>query len=155
LPATESEDLPLAVQGRKEMPMQWRKSPQELTDLFASVMPGPPAAQRKMFGYPAGFVNGNMFMGLFQDDMILRLPESHREEFLKLDGAKIFEPMPGRPMREYVAVPPRVMTNRKELVSWVSRALEYGASLKPKSRTNKPKKARTKAKRSAPSKKKK
>ncbi len=111
--------------------MQWRKSPQELTDLFASVMPGPPAAQRKMFGYPAGFVNGNMFMGLFQDDMILRLPESHREEFLKLDGAKIFEPMPGRPMREYVAVPPRVMTNRKELVSWVSRALEYGASLKP------------------------
>src|SRR6266481_3930164 len=60
------------------MPMQWRKSPQELIDLFQSVMPGPPAAQRKMFGYPAGFVNGNMFMGLFQDDMILRLPESRR-----------------------------------------------------------------------------
>jgi TfoX/Sxy family transcriptional regulator of competence genes len=108
-----------------------------------------------MFGYPAGFVNGNMFMGLFQDDMILRLPESQRQEFLKVDGAKIFEPMPGRPMREYVAVPPRVMANQKELASWVSRALEYGASLKPKSQTKKPKKAGTKAKRSAPSKKKK
>jgi TfoX/Sxy family transcriptional regulator of competence genes len=96
-----------------------------------------------------------MFMSLFQDDMILRLLESYREEFLKLDGAKIFEPMPGRPMGEYVAVPPRVMANRKELVSWVSRALEYGASLKPKSRPNKPKKARTKAKRPSPSKKKK
>src|SRR6267378_2365897 len=140
---------------REEMPMQWRKSPQELMDLFAHVMPGPPAVQRKMFGYPAGFINGNMFMGLFQDDMILRLSENLREEFLNVDGAKIFEPMPGRPMREYIAVPPRVMTNKKELASWVSRALEYGASLKPKSQTKKPKKAGTKAKRSAPSKKKK
>ena len=118
-------------------------------------MPGPPAAQRKMFGYPAGFVNGNMFMGLFQDDMILRLPESGRQALLKVDGAKIFEPMPGRPMREYVAVPPRVIANQKELTSWVSRAFEYGASLKPKSKTSKPKKARTKPKRSAPSKKRK
>jgi TfoX/Sxy family transcriptional regulator of competence genes len=105
-----------------------------------------------MFGYPAGFINGNMFMGLFQEDMILRLSESYRAEFLKVDGAKIFEPMPGRPMREYVAVPSRVIANKKELGSWVSRALEYGASLKPKS--SKPKKAGTKAKGSAPSKKK-
>jgi len=135
--------------------MQWRKSPQELIDLFVSVMPGPPAVQRKMFGYPAGFINGNMFMGLFQDDMILRLPENLREEFLKIDGAKIFEPMPGRPMLEYVAVPPGVIANRRELASWISRALEYGASLKPKSPSSTPKKAATKAKRSASSKKKK
>ena len=126
--------------------MQWRKSPQELIDLFASVVPGPPAVQRRMFGYPAGFINGNMFMGLFQDDMVLRLPESLREEFLKRDGAKIFEPMPGRPMREYVTVPPRLMANKKELASWVSRALEYGEFLKPKSGTGKPKKAGAMAK---------
>jgi TfoX/Sxy family transcriptional regulator of competence genes len=134
--------------------MPWRKSPQTLIDLFASVVPGSPAVQRKMFGYPAVFINGNMFMSLFQDDMILRLLESYREEFLKLDGAKIFEPMPGRPMREYVAVPPSVMANHKELAWWVSRALECGASLKPKSRTNKPMKTGAKTKRSARSKKK-
>jgi TfoX/Sxy family transcriptional regulator of competence genes len=141
--------------GGVEMPMQWRNSPQELMDLFANVMPDPPAVQRKMFGYPAGFVNGNMFMGLFQNDMILRLPESHRQEFLKVDGAKIFEPMPGRPMREYVAVPQRLMADEKKLASWVSRALEFGASLKPKSGTIKPKKAAAKTKRPASSKKKK
>ena len=137
------------------MPMQWRKSPQKLIDLFTNVMPGPPAVQRNMFGYPAGFINGNMFMGLFQDNMILRLSEGLREEFLKVEGAKLFEPMPGRPMREYIAVPPRVMENKKELASWISKALEYGESLKPKSRSGKPKKAATKAKRSARSKKKK
>jgi TfoX/Sxy family transcriptional regulator of competence genes len=139
----------------EEMGMQWRKSPQQLIDLFVSVIPDPPAVQRKMFGYPAGFVNGNMFMSLFQDDLILRLPESLREEFLKVDGAKIFEPMPGRPMREYVAVPPHVMADKKKLASWVSRALDYGASLKPKSRASNPKKAGTKVNRPVSTKKKK
>jgi TfoX/Sxy family transcriptional regulator of competence genes len=137
------------------MGMQWRKSSQQLIDLFVSVIPDPPAVQRKMFGYPAAFVNGNMFMSLFQDDMILRLPESLREEFLKVDGAKIFEPMPGRPMREYVAVPPQVMADKKKLASWVSRALDYGTSLKPKFRTSKAKKAATKSTRPVSTKKKK
>ena len=133
--------------------MQLRKSPQPLIDLFAGVVPGPPVVQRKMFGYPAGFINGNLFMSLFQDDMILRLSEGHRTELLKMNGAKIFEPMPSRPMREYVAIPPSVMANKKELVAWVSRALEYGESLKPKS--SKPKKTVAKAKRTVFTKKKK
>ena len=58
--------------------MKWQTSSQGLVDLFDSVMPGPPAMQRKMFGYAAGFVNGNMFMGLFQESMILRLPTGPR-----------------------------------------------------------------------------
>jgi TfoX/Sxy family transcriptional regulator of competence genes len=135
--------------------MQWQKSSQELIDLFGSLMPGAPAVQRKMFGYPAGFINGNMFMGLFQDSMILRLPENFREEFMSAYGAKLFEPMPGRPMREYVAVPSSVMANKKELASWISRAFDYGGSLKPKSKTGKSKKAASKEKPARSSKKKK
>ena len=126
--------------------MKWQKSSQGLIDFFDTVMPGPPAVQRKMFGYPAGFVNGNMFMGLFQESMILRLPEGPREEFLIVHNAKIFEPMPGRPMREYVAVPPPVLRDRKELTAWVAKAFGYGASLKPKSSAAKPKKTPSKPK---------
>jgi TfoX/Sxy family transcriptional regulator of competence genes len=126
--------------------MKWQKSSQGLIDLFESVMPGPPAVQRKMFGYPAGFVNGNMFMGLFQESMILRLPTGPREEFLKVHNAKIFEPMAGRPMPEYAAVPQSVMRDKKELTSWVARAFEYGTSLKPKSPAAKPKKSPSKLK---------
>ena len=121
--------------------MKWQKSPQELIDLFVRVMPGLPAVQRQMFGYPAGFINGNMFMGLFQNDMILRLPETEREEFLKIDGARIFEPMAGRPMREYVAVPARLMKDHKRLGLWVSRSRDYGASLEPKPSAKKSKTA--------------
>ena len=126
--------------------MKWQKSSQWLVDLFESMMPGPPAVQRKMFGYPAGFVNGNMFMGLFQESMILRLSTGPREEFLKVHDARIFEPMAGRPMREYVSVPQPLMRDTKELASWVAKALEYGASLKPKSSAAKPKKTPAKSK---------
>jgi TfoX/Sxy family transcriptional regulator of competence genes len=125
-------DVSLLFSPEKEKSMKWRKSPQDLVDFFASVMPGPPVVQRKMFGYPTGFINGNMFMSLFQDEMILRLPEKQRQELLKQDGARIFEPMPGRPMREYVSVPSHLMADGKALASWVLRSLEYGSSLKPK-----------------------
>lgn len=111
--------------------MKWRKPSEELIKLFEEVTPGPPAIAKKMFGFPAAFVNGNMFMGLHQEDMILRLPEGSRAELLKLN-ARIFEPMPGRPMREYVIVPPSLLRDRNKLSSWVQKALEYGSSLPPK-----------------------
>ena len=126
--------------------MKWQKSSPALIELFESVFPGPPATQRKMFGYPAGFVNGNMFMGLFQESLILRLPAGPREEFLKDHNATIFEPMAGRPMREYVGVPQTVVQNKKELGAWVAKAFAYGASLKPKSAGAKPNKTSSKPK---------
>ena len=108
-------------------------SPPWLIQTFEEVFPGPPAVARKMFGYPAAFVNGNMFSGLFQDQLILRLPEESRKELLAVPGAKPFEPMPGRAMREYVVAPPALFEDRKRLSSWVGKALAYGASLPPKS----------------------
>ena len=43
---------------------------------FAKVVPdGPGITLKPMFGQMSGFVNGNMFMGIFGDELILRLPE--------------------------------------------------------------------------------
>jgi len=116
--------------------MKWRKPSEELIKLFEAVTPGPPATPKKMFGFPAAFVNGNMFMGLHQEDMILRLPGGSRAELLKMN-ARIFEPMPGRPMREYVVVPASLLRDRNKLSSWAQKALEYGSSLPPKARKKK------------------
>jgi TfoX/Sxy family transcriptional regulator of competence genes len=112
--------------------MKWRKSSQQLIDTFQAVAPSPPAMLRKMFGYPAAFINGNMFMGLFEENMILRLPESDRTEMMKIKGARIFEPMPGRQMREYVVVPAALVDSHEALRPWIARALQYGETLKPK-----------------------
>lgn len=112
--------------------MKLRKSPAELVATFDDVMPGPPATKRKMFGFPAGFVNGNMFMGLFEESMILRLPPELREELIQLHGAKPFAPMAGRVMKEYVALPESLVRDREKLSAWVARALVHGESLEPK-----------------------
>jgi len=112
--------------------MKLRKSPQELVATFDEVMPGPPATKRKMFGFPAGFVNGNMFMGLFEDSMILRLPAESRDELTRLHAGKPFAPMAGRVMKEYVVLPESILRDRQQLSSWVRKALVYGESLVPK-----------------------
>ncbi len=112
--------------------MKWQKSPEELATTFESVMPGPPAVMRKMFGFPAGFIHRNIFMGLHQENMILRLSEESRTELLAIEGAKLFQPMPGQPMREYVVVPMSIVQDRERLSQWISKALEHATSLKPK-----------------------
>jgi TfoX/Sxy family transcriptional regulator of competence genes len=117
--------------------MEFRKSPQKLIETFGAAMPAAPAERRLMFGYPAGFVNGNMFMGLFGDVMHLRLPDELRIELTKLGGAP-FEPMPGRPMREYVVVPESLLKSSSKLASWVDKALRHTMSLPPKKKKAKP-----------------
>jgi hypothetical protein len=113
--------------------MKWRKSPESLVRAFDAALPDEPAVERKlMFGYPAGFVNGNMFCGLHQENVVLRLDDEGRATLLEHDGAAIFEPMPGRPMREYVVAPPDVVGSKKELGAWMKHALTYVATLPAK-----------------------
>jgi TfoX/Sxy family transcriptional regulator of competence genes len=111
--------------------MEFRKSPQELIAAFEAAMPGAPAVKRPMFGYPAGFVNGNMFIGVFADKMFVRLPEDSRAELMGIGGTT-FEPMPGRPMRDYVVIPPTIIAKPAELKEWAAKALRYGSSLPTK-----------------------
>ena len=113
--------------------MKWQKSPEALVQQFAGLVPEDPrVGRRQMFGYPCAVVNGHLFMGLHQDSMILRLSDDDRAEFLALRGAGPFEPMPGRPMREYVVVPPGMLSRTAALSGWIRRALGYARSLPPK-----------------------
>lgn len=85
-----------------------------------------------MFGYPAAFANGHLFAGLHQEDCILRLSEPARERAMREHGARPFEPMPGRRMREYVALPETLLRDRAALTAWLARSLRYVRSLPPR-----------------------
>lgn len=100
----------------------------------------PEAKPRKMFGYPCAFINGQMFVGVFQDKLMLRLSEEDRARFLKLPGAKLFEPLPGRPMREYVELTQAILDSKAECKRWLKRGLAYTQSLPPKVKKPKTKK---------------
>lgn len=85
---------------------------------------------RPMFGSVAAFAGGQMFMGLFADELFFRLGEADRQ-LLQAAGGGPFEPMPGRPMREYVTL--LDWQARTEMVrEWAGRSLDYALSLPPK-----------------------
>ncbi len=84
-----------------------------------------------MFGYPCCFANGNMFMGLHEQRFILRLPPGQHAELLAAGGSQ-FEPVAGRPMRGYAALPAAVVADRDALKAWVDRAFTHALSLPPK-----------------------
>ena len=118
--------------------MKWIKPSQQLADTFEHLVPVAAGVEkRKMFGYPCSFVKGNMFMGLFQESMILRLSEKDREAFLKLEQARQFEPMPGRTMKEYVVVPPYMLKDTSTLKKWIGKSLDYASGLPPKKKKKK------------------
>jgi len=113
--------------------MKWKKSPPELIDKFTEAMLMLPDAEvRQMFGYPAAFANKNMFACLFEENMIIRLPEADRLVLQEQEGAGPFEPMPGHRMKEYVTVPPAMIDQPAELGEWLARSFAYAASLPPK-----------------------
>ena len=112
---------------------KWRKPSQSLIDLFMSAIPQQPEIEhRKMFGFPAAFVNGNMFAGLHQEDFMVRLSEDDRAEAGRLWGVGPFEPEPGKAMREYISLPETVRADASLLTEWIARSLEYVGAMPPK-----------------------
>jgi TfoX/Sxy family transcriptional regulator of competence genes len=119
---------------RKASPVRkWGPASDAWLKVFGEVSAGL-GESRKMFGYPCAFVNGNMFAGLHEAGLILRLSEFERETFLKLKGASQFEPMPGRFMREYVVAPADMAGHPGIVTKWISKAYAYGSSLPAKVR---------------------
>jgi TfoX/Sxy family transcriptional regulator of competence genes len=86
-------------------PMKMPKPSEDAKAAFAQVVPDEPAVTIKpMFGQMSAFVNGNMFCGIFGEELMVRLPEDEIEK-VKKQGGRDFEPMPGHKMGGYVVVP--------------------------------------------------
>jgi hypothetical protein len=108
------------------------KSPPELVERFGAVLSRyPEADRRKMFGYPAAFVGGNMATGLFADKWVVRLPDAEIEP-AKAGGAGPFEPMPGKPMKAFVVIPAGDVDDDAAVAAWVERGIAHARSMPPK-----------------------
>ncbi len=102
-------------------------------EFFKSILPDDARITiRPMFGNISAFVNGNMFAGLFGNDLFVRLSDESRKELLEKKGASLLEPMKGKPMKEYVIIP-KTWRNQQETVRlWVARSLDLTSKLPPK-----------------------
>jgi TfoX/Sxy family transcriptional regulator of competence genes len=85
-----------------------------------------------MFGNISAFVNGNMFAGLFGNDIFVRLSNENRQELLTENGTSYLEPMEGKPMKEYVVIPKAWRNNPETIRLWLSRSLDSASRLPPK-----------------------
>jgi TfoX/Sxy family transcriptional regulator of competence genes len=111
----------------------FEKSPPELIARFdVAATRHPDAVRRKMFGYPALFVGGNLVTGLFADGWMIRLDPDSLAELLALPGAGPFAPMPGRTMKGYGMLPPAVVADDDALDAWLGRAIAFGKTLPAK-----------------------
>jgi TfoX/Sxy family transcriptional regulator of competence genes len=143
--------------GEEAVMPSWSKISPEQATRFAAALPDEPALERRsMFGCPIAVVNGNMFTGVHSDEINVRLSEADRAQFLAdYKGARIFSPMKGMEMKEYVVVPAAVAQDAKVLAAWIRKGFAFAASLPPKKA--KPKKVKAgaapaKAKSAAPAK---
>ncbi len=128
--------------AKRAMP-KWRPAPAALIERFTRASADlAKIERRKMFGYPAIFLNGNMVAGLFQDQMIVRLSEKDRETLAAIPGAARFEPMPGRPMREYMVLPASIVDAPAKTREWLDRARGFVATVPPKASAKRTKKKR-------------
>ncbi|TMG68776.1 MAG: TfoX/Sxy family protein [Chloroflexi bacterium] len=106
--------------------MKMPKPSEEAKAALARVVPDEPAVTLKpMFGQLSGFVNGNMFCGIFGEDLFVRLPEDEIA-VVKKQGGRDFEPMAGHKMGGYVIVPGD--WRAKPPTALIKRALEVTAT---------------------------
>src|SRR6202022_1863580 len=104
---------------------------------FQKLVPAEPAVTtRPMFGNLAGFVNGNMFCGLFGEDLFVRVSEDDQAKVRK-QGGRAFEPMAGRAMTGYVLVPAGWQKKPDATRAWIVTALSWSRALPPKASAKK------------------
>jgi TfoX/Sxy family transcriptional regulator of competence genes len=113
--------------------MEWKKAPTELVDFIENKMKKLNCDYKKMFGYPAYFINGNMFVGVHGDKLFLRLSTADMDYIMKnCNEVTAFEPMPGRAMKGYVVLPRAIYSDNNLFNTWLDKSMTYVSSLPAK-----------------------
>jgi TfoX/Sxy family transcriptional regulator of competence genes len=86
---------------------------------------------KKMFGGVCHLLNGNMFCGVYQDFLILRLGPDQAGEALQMSAVRPFD-ITGKPMKGWVMVAQDGFHSDNDLKQWLLKARNFAAALPPK-----------------------
>ena len=87
-------------------------------------------SERKMFGGLCLMVHGNMFAGIIDDELMLRVGPA-ADELLARPGTRVMD-FTGRPMKGYLYVEPSAFSTAQDLSDWLGHALGFVEQLPPK-----------------------
>jgi hypothetical protein len=94
----------------------------ERFDRLAETFVARGATRSQMFGMPVLKAGDKVFAGTFGDAMTFKLGPDDLERARALGGVESFEPMKGRPMKEWVLVP---LSHAKRWSDLAERAFTY------------------------------
>jgi TfoX/Sxy family transcriptional regulator of competence genes len=101
-----------------------------------------PVRQKNMFGTSAWFLESNdvMFAGAWGESIMVRVGRERTSELIKSGNAEPFDPMGGKPMREYVLLNADRIAEDDDLISWLDEASQFTGTLPPKQKKSRNKK---------------
>lgn len=88
-------------------------------------------AEKKMFGGLAVLLGGNMAVGIYGDDLLVRTDPGQQDMLLAEPGTRPFD-MTGRPMKGWIVVDASMCAEDDDLRRWVARGVDHARSLPPK-----------------------
>ena len=110
--------------------MQMPKHSDEDKARFRSLISDAPGVEVKpTFGSVGEFVNGNMYAGLFGEDVGVKLDAAGMAELEEVPGSGPFGPAE-RPMNGWLSLPPDLSDD--QMSAWTDRARDHIATLPPK-----------------------
>lgn len=100
-----------------------------------------PVRRKKMFGTSSWFMESNdqMFAGAWGDGLMVRVGAEETHSLIESGEAAAFDPMGGRPMKEYVLVDSDAIAEDGDLLAWLERGAQFTSTLAPKAKKAKKK----------------
>ena len=87
--------------------------------------------ERSMFGGIAWMLDGNMFVGIVKDELMVRVGPDAHDAAVAEAHARIMD-FAGRPMKGYVFVAAEGLDTDASLAGWVERGAAFAATLPAK-----------------------
>lgn len=100
---------------------------QPVADRALLALPG--VRKGQAFGLPGYFLGKKLLACLYVDGLTLKLPLAMAQDLLQQCRVAPFEPMPGRPMCEWVLIRPATAALLRARRAWLEAAVEYVKSL--------------------------
>ena len=119
----------------------WPEMDRDLEERIDGLAAALPVRRKKMFGTSSWFMDSNdqMMAGVWGDGVMVRVGEDEAGGLVESGKAEVFDPMGGRPMREYVFLNADRIAEDSDLIEWLERAAGFTAGLAPKKKRSRAK----------------
>lgn len=87
--------------------------------------------EQRMFGGIAFMIDGNMAVGVRDDELMVRVGKEAHEQAVSRLGARTFD-MGARPMEGWISVSRDGLSDEADFNAWVDQGAAYARSLPPK-----------------------